>query len=86
MTTRIAHRAFSGAIVIILLGIVGALLLLSRPASTESLNRPELVDRALRLCHRIPDDDCRDLGPEMLYRPVRNEGVPVGCEPRRRLT
>lgn len=73
MVTRITHRAIGGAVLTALLGAVGVVLLLSRPAPAEFLDRPELIDMALRLCHRIPDDDCRDMGPAMIGLPVRSE-------------
>lgn len=73
VASRIARSTLRGGVLAALLGAVGIALFLPRQIPAESLDRPVLIDTALRLCRQIPDDDCRDMGPEMIGRSLRDE-------------
>lgn len=64
MDTCIPFPARTGAVLRTLLAVVAMILLSPHAAPAQFLDRSQLIERALRLCHQIPDDDCRGTGSE----------------------
>lgn len=59
MAFRIAPGSRYHPVLVTLVAVVAMVLLPPRAAPAQLLDRPRLIERALRLCRQIPDDDCQ---------------------------